>query len=280
MATTVKPPDYAREYDNGIRIEFFDGKGAARRYLISCPAEGIEQERFTSVTTITACFEKEALKYSAQKIGIEGAIALAQDGFLPSDPEAALGLMKQRGLAFWQIWGQKADWGTLAHTDLVALAAGDVPDLGQYPKQVQGFVQGISAFMADYSPKVIEAEVPVASVKHRFAGRFDWLMQIDHPFLGTGIVDLKTTEKLPKDKQRRLKPPYEEHALQVKLYDMGRQECGGEPTDFQAILRVDQSGAYDFTLSWATEEQALGAIQGYRAIQGLRSGAPKPRVIA
>ena len=278
MTTAVKVPDYVREYGD-LRIEFFDGKGSARRYLISCPSEGIDRERFTSVTTITGCFEKEALKYSAQKIGVEGAIALAADGFLPTDPDAALGEMKKRGLQFWQIWGQKADWGTLAHKDLIALAAGELVDLDKYPSQVQGFVKGISAWMADYSPKVLEAEVPVASVKHRIAGRFDWLVEIEHPFLGRGIVDLKTTEKLPKDRQRRLKPPYEEHAIQVKLYDVAAQECDYPPTDFQGILRVDQAGDFDFTISWVTEEQALGAIAGYRAISSVRSAAPKPRAV-
>lgn len=256
---------------SGIRITFEDGepdsetgKSKRRCYLVN-------GDKLPSVTTILGCLDKPGLTYGAEKVTIAGAIALAREGELPTTVEAALSRMKSRDLRFWQVWRAKADRGTVTHDDLVRLATGQEPTaLEDLRPDQRAFAQAIAGWYADERPVFDEQEVMVASAEHGFAGRHDLFGVIPriHPTAKV-LLDLKTTEKLPRDKHGNVKPPYPEHLFQLGGYELGRRECGYEPSDYQAVLRVDASGEADLFPTVVDPTAFVAVLGAYRALKGV-----------
>lgn len=255
---------------SGIEILFEDGlpdpeTGKAKRRQYLCNGE-----KLTSVTTVLACLDKAGLKYAAEKLGVEGAIELAQRGELPMNVDGALSRMKSEGLRFWQRWAAKADRGAVAHEDLVGLVTGQAtPELDSYPPDSRGMIQGVSGWVADDRPTITEAEVMVASIEHRFAGRHDLFGTL--PAYGDRrlLLDLKTTAKLPRYKGGGIKPPYPEMLLQLAGYEIARRESGYEPSDLQGVLRVDAEGAYDLFVTVVDPASFLAVLGAYNALRGV-----------
>lgn len=259
---------------SGIEILFEDGepdengKRKRRQYLVN-------GEKLPSVTSVLRILDKPGLRFAAEKLGVEGAIALAREGALPQYMPAAMAAMKARGLCHWQVWEGKSKRGQLSHEDLVALLAGKEPaDIDTVLPEERGFLRGVAAFVADYRPELIDHETMVASVEHGFAGRYDVHLRIAQ-LEGTGRVDLKTTEELPRYKDGTVKPPYPENLLQLGAYELGARESGFGVSDWQAVLRVEASGEYDFTVSWCDWEPFLAVLGAYRALKGLNADKPK-----
>jgi hypothetical protein len=114
----------------------------------------------------------------------------------------------------------------------------------------------------------------VASLEHGFSGRYDLrarLRGID----GVGLLDLKTTEELPRYKNGAVRPPYDEHLLQVEGYDIASAESGYGESDYRAVVRVDSKGEWDLTLSWAEHDDFLAALNLYKRLRGLSERAPE-----
>ena len=243
------------------------GKGKRRQYLVN-------GEKLTSVTTVLGMLDKPGLKFASEKLGVAGAIELAREGVLPLNVEGAMSAMKARGLCPWQVWGRKAERGDVTHEELVALATGgELADLDSLPEEQQGFVRGAADWYADRRPKVIQQEVMVASVKHGFAGRHDFFGEIDG-MPGRGLIDYKTTEELPRYADGTVKPPYDEHLLQLGFYEIGRVESGYEASDWQAVVRIDSTGAHDTCVSWVEPERSLAVLEAYKALKGIKETRP------
>jgi hypothetical protein len=267
---TITPSGFSICFEDGLP-DPETGKSKKRSYLVN-------DEKLPSVTTIIGMLDKPGLIWWSEKLATEGCIALAQDGGLPTDVDGALGQLTRRKLRHFQVSEQKAARGNLSHQDFVHLAAGrELPPLDAYSEDQRGFVQGVAAFLADYRPTIVQSELMVASLRHRYAGRLDL-----HATLGIttqpngmpaprglGQIDLKTHDKLPRTKpskanpEGRIKTPYPEALIQVGLYEVASRECGYDPTAWQGIVRVDAQGNYDFTVSWLGPETALALLPAY-----------------
>lgn len=266
-------PSSVQVTPSGMRIEFFDGsEGTQRKYLV-------DGQRLPSVTTVLNVLDKPALKSWAERIGVQGAIALARDGALPQDEHAALARMRERDLCWWQARDKAAGRGTLAHEDLIALVlTGEVPDLSLVPAGQRGFVRGVCAWHADTRWTVIAAEQMVASTEHGFAGRFDLRMRT--PGGDEVLADLKTTESLL-DRKGQVKAPYDESMLQLAAYELASVESGHPATAGQFVVRVDARGRHDTTRSWAQGEDFLGVLAAHRGVRALHARKPRrPRAKA
>lgn len=258
---------------SGLTITFEDGepdengKSKRRCYLV-------DGEKLVSVTTVLGCLEKPGLMYASEKLAIAGAIELAAEGELPTTVDGALSRLKSRDLRFFQQWGRKATRGTVAHEDLVRLAVGEEEprDLSEFTPDQRGFIRGVSAWYADERPQIDETEVMVASPKFGFAGRHDLFGRLPqrHP-TAKFLLDLKTVELLPRFKDKTVRPPYPENLLQLAGYELARRESGYEPSDFQGVLRVDSTGAYDFFCTVVEIDWFLAVLSAYRAVKGLPS---------
>lgn len=256
---------------NGLTITFEDGepdpetgKSKRRSYLI-------DGEKFDSVTTVLGVLDKPGLKYGAEKATMAGAIELARNGGLPQDLDRAIGRLQSEGLRFWQVWGGKARRGTVSHEDLVRLTLGqEIFDLDTFPEDQQAFIRGVSGWVADERPEILEAEVMVASKPLRVAGRHDLFGRLPrrHP-TAKFLIDLKTTDKLPRYKSGEVKPPYPEHLLQLGAYELLRRASGYEPSDYQAVLRVDAAGAHDLFVTVADPAAFVAVLECYRALKGV-----------
>jgi hypothetical protein len=263
---SITPSGISIVFEDGEPDE--DGRSKRRSYLVN-------GEKLPSVTTILGCLDKPGLKYAAEKLAVAAAIELAREGELPITVEGALSRMKARDLRFWQVWDKKADRGTLAHEDLVALATGaDLPDLDGLAPEQRGFAQGVAAWYADARPVMAEQEVMVASLAHGFAGRHDLFGQILalHP-TAKFLLDLKTTERLPRYKDGSVKPPYPEMLLQLAGYELARRESGYEASDYQAVLRVEATGSFDLFVTIVDPSLFVAVSHAYRALKGVPSKA-------
>jgi hypothetical protein len=245
-----------------------DGKSRKRSYTVN-------GSKLPSVTTVLNVLDKPGLVSWGEKIGVAGAIALAQEGKLPMNVPGAISAMQARKLRTFQAADRAAGRGTLAHEDLLAVVTGERPaKFESVPRDKWGFLRGVAAFASQHRPEALDAETMVASLEHGFSGRYDLrarLRGID----GVGLLDLKTTEELPRYKNGAVRPPYDEHLLQVEGYDIASAESGYGESDYRAVVRVDSKGEWDLTLSWAEHEDFLAALNLYKRLRGLSERAPE-----
>jgi hypothetical protein len=264
--TTTTPSGLTIVFEDGLPGP--DGKSRRRSYTVN-------GQKLPSVTTVLNCLDKPGLVIWGEKIGLAGAIALAQEGNLPAYLDAALSAMQARNLRSFQASKKAADRGTLSHEDLLAIVTGEKPaDLNGVPINQHGFLRGVAAFVSQHRPEALDAETMVASVEHGFSGRYDLrarLRGVD----GIGLLDLKTTEQLPRYKNLAVRPPYDENLLQVEGYDIASVESGYGKSDYRAIVRVDSKGDWDLTISWAAHDDFLAALRLYQHLRELSDRAPE-----
>lgn len=255
----------------------------------------VNGQKLPAVSSIVGMLDKsEGLKYWAEKIGVRGCIELARQGGLPLDEDACLGRLYQEGLRHFQVSKQKAERGRLTHEDLVAFGRGEAPrPFSEIPVEDRGFARGIASWFADFRPAVMESEQMVASVQDGFAGRPDLAATLGITRLpdgspaptGLGLVDLKTVDKFPRTTPSKtypegnLKTPYPENLFQLGLYEVARRESGYPPSEWQAVVRVDAEGRYDFYVSPLDPEVALVLLPAFEAFKSVSSKVkPKPVV--
>lgn len=260
--TTITPSGFHIVFEDGE--EAADGTKKRRKYTV-------DGDRLVSITTVLGIIDKPGLQWAAEKLTVAAAIELAREGELPLNVQGALSRMGARKLRFRQIWDSKATRGTVTHDDLVRVAAGEEPrDLDSFPRDQRAFIRGVSGWYADYRPVIEQAELMVASPANGYAGRPDLFGTLPtlHPS-AKFLIELKTTEKLPRYKSGEVKPPYPEHLIQLGGQEIARRESGYEASDFQAVLRVDAEGEFDLFVTIVKPESFLKVLDCYREVRGL-----------
>lgn len=264
---------------SGIQIVFEDGepdpdtgKSKRRQYTVN-------GDKLPSITTVCGMLDKPGLPYAAEKLTVKACLDLARGGELPTTVDGTLSRLKARDLRFYQVWQKKAERGRVSHEDLVRLCLGqETVDVRTLPADQQEFVRALSGWFADNRPRIEEAEQMSASVVHGYSGRPDifGVVPTVHPTL-KGLIEVKTTEMLPRYKGGGVKAPYPENLFQLAGQELARRESGREPSDYQAVLRVDAWGAVDLFTTVVDPESFLALLGAYRAAKGLPS---KPHDVA
>lgn len=199
----------------------------------------VNGEYFPSVTTIIDYVVPKNLSWWAMVVGVNATCALLREGMITpeTDPEHIVTAIRENRLSVYHIRDEKGEEGTAIHKAADRwVKTGEIPCLSDYPKDAQPRIRAFANFIVDVRPKVIKSEQRVASIKYRYAGTFDWLLEIEGQ---RGIVDLKTGKRIYPDSQ----------FPQLAAYEQAHVECGAEPSAFQAILHLGSDGEYNFTES-------------------------------
>ena len=235
----------------GIAVEFHldrftkDGKprqNPTRWYTVN-------GEVVPSVTQILDVLHKPALVWWGMQIGVQGCLVLMERGYEFDDDNTAedvVKLLTEHKLTVNHIRDQAATRGQSVHSALEAFARErTIPSLIAFPEEDRGYVMALARWLLDVKPEFLATEVMVGSAEHGYAGRYDLRVRLRYG--REGIVDLKTSKKVWHQSQMPQLAAYEEAAV----------ECGGEPTDFQAVLRLDKDGSYELEESCATIEDFI-----------------------
>ena len=301
MAT--RPPNKVETTPSGFEIAYWDeigldGLPQQRRYRVN-------GEKFDSISTVAGALDKYALTPAAAKLEREGLQWLVEQGvdIRGLDPAELLELMRTSGVHYDSVWEVARRRGDVAHEMLLRLLRdGKVPRLSDYPEDIRPWLSGGLKFAIDFDlieggAEILACEQMVASVEHRFAGRFDLLVR-----LGNGDVvrpDFKTVTEW-KYKQRacpercvgrdpdcpechgtnkvdaELLPPHPENLLQGEGYEIAAVESGYQPSDYRAVVRLGPDGNYDYTEVHRVEpEDFLDVLAAFRV--GRRVAAGKNR---
>lgn len=267
---------HERTTPNGTTIYFEDGlpdpetgKSKRRTYWLG---EKSTDTKVPSITTVLGVMEKDGLHYAIEKLAVSAAIELAKDGGLPLDLDEALGIIKGRELSFQQQWRAKASKGTDIHDYFERLL---VEGEGGIPTECEAFAQAILAWREVYAPQVLQSEVMVCSTRHRVAGRFDCLATI--PQLEADVrIELKSMALISRRPSGEVYPPYTEHLWQLAGQEMCALESGDPPSQLQAVLRVDEEGAYDFHVTQVEPRGFIAALRLWRALRGIPEPGDRP----
>lgn len=205
---------------DGYVLTYDDEK---HRYDLLSP--GGEKERLPSVSAIVNLYAKGK--------GFERYLwNLGRDGI---DSDAALNEAKARGTA---VHAALEAW----NLERKVLVPG-----GPHA----GYIEALRSALLDLRPEVTSAEGMVASVEHRYAGRFDFTARIKGHHV---LVDLKTSKRIN---------PLSMY-LQLEGYEVARREMGLDPTDYRLVLQVGADGSYTVGESTATAEDFLRTLESYR----------------
>lgn len=229
-----------------------------------------------SVTEVLGVLDKSAaLVWWAQRIGMQGALALMNEGLLHDDLDAMIDLLTQKKITVNHQRDKAGDRGQAVHDALESWARnGHMPDPSIYPPEQEGYVRGLVAFLRDIpSAEPVGAEVLVASAEHGYAGRYDLRLRTnaEHEVVvrqtatkvrrrplapGLLLADLKTS-----------KSAYPTHALQLAAYELASIESGYEPTEGRGVLLVSPEGHYEFKRAKAQPEDFLAVLEVWRRLQ-------------
>lgn len=202
----------------------------------------VNGEYFPSVTTIIDATVPKNLSWWAMVIGVNATTALLKEGIVSAndDPEVIVSAIRENGLSVYHIRDQRGEEGIAVHKAAEKYAkTGEIPALQDYSRDVRPKVQALANFLIDVRPRILKSEKRVASLTHKYAGTFDWYVEIEGQY---GIIDLKTGKRVYQDSQ----------FPQLAAYEQAHVECGAEPSSFQAILHLGADGSYDFLESTDT----------------------------
>jgi hypothetical protein len=294
---------YEWEPKRQYRVRFFEpeGKGAT--------PTGSELDFgwrvVPSVTTVLDCLAKGGLSWWGQEVGVEGVLELyrrdllghgalglgggaearfiainTSEGYQAATVDGVVDLLKKQKLTINHTLGKAAKRGTAVHDALEVWAkTGALPDAAMFPREEQGYVLGVAAFLWDIqSAEPVASEVMVGSLEHGFAGRYDIRFKTteEHAVVvhrtpvkgpqyavlkpGLYLADLKTSKDCyPKS-----------HWRQLEAYEGASVECGYEPTDGRGVLLVGADGTYRFIRSKATYQDFLVVLDVYHSDEGLK----------
>lgn len=177
-----------------------------------------------------------------------------------------------------------ADKGQVAH-DAFELwcREGIVPDLSIYPDETRGYIKGLLGFIETVPFEATANEVVVASLDHRYAGRYDARGHITEPVKVChhivpdsrncywsmmdpceAMLDLKTSKGV-----------YNSASRQLEAYELASIESGYDPTDVRAILHVTADGLWEIRRSFARAESFLATLADWREEQFIESERKK-----
>jgi hypothetical protein len=238
-----------------VTVEYRD---ASHRYWLHTGGERVSA---ISVTSALKVLDKPALLAWAEACGAEGAARLAAQGELVNvDPSQAISVVRINGLGMEARRDAGADRGTAVHAVLELWGREQtVPDLGDFPGEVRGYVQGLCAWLLKARPKPSAVERFVGSVTHTYAGRLDMRAEIDGRDL---IVDLKTN---PKGRV------FDEAHLQAAAYRLADVECGSPEPDGAIIVAVGEDGSFEQVECEAQAGDWLNVLATHRSMSRLRS---------
>lgn len=196
-----------------------------------------------------------------QNIGIAGVQALLDrypvTQLREADPKEVAKLLTAEKLTVNHVRDAAGDRGTAVHAAAEMYAeTGEMPDPQAYPPEQRGYVRSLCHFLTEYQPEFIQTEVVVGSAVHHYAGTFDARVKIGKR---TGLIDYKTS-----------KGTYDKQFFQLAAYELASQECGYEPTDFQAIVLLSPDGEFTdkhFEESKVTTDQWLAVLAAFKAQQ-------------
>lgn len=231
-----------------------------------------------SVTNILGVLDKPGLVWWGQRIGVEGILELIKRNRWYPEPELKLftppelaaelvAMLTEQKLTVNHQRDKAAVRGVNVHSVLEGWAPGEIVTWDQYPEHEQGYVKGLADFLLQIEDAVefgsLDMEVMVGSLEHRYAGRYDLRLTLTEPVeivtkcypkkddkvevipAGKWLIDLKTSKKA-----------HDTYQLQLQAYEKASVECGYEPTDHQAVLRVTADGQYEFVRNtdWTAED--------------------------
>lgn len=172
-------------------------RGGNRFYV-----EPVTKEKVPSVTSIVDMLPKPFLQFWAAKMVAETAVDCIGElvGLTVRDRSGAIDWLKG---APRRTTSDAADVGTEVHGYYERLARGET--LGRVHPDVAPFVRHIEEFHTRYQPRYLHIEDAVWSDRHRYAGSFDAIAEIEGEIV---IVDAKTTRS----------GVHDEVALQLSAY--------------------------------------------------------------
>lgn len=290
MTGTMQLPERNVSADGSITVDYED-----RRHRYTLNGEWVP-----SATTILGAYDKPALVGAAAKVTLEGVATLhkvAVDCTQFSDSQALADALYKEQLRHWQVWKKTANRGTFVHAVSQAwIEEGRVPTTDDVPADYRPYVQAFGNFVTAHEPESLASEVIVGSLKHGYAGRYDWKARLtkrcdvagcgcemvvpptecagrDHfgsrrgtihgdgtpcGWLPTVRIDFKTSKAL-----------YPENMAQLDLYEVAAVEMGEDQADYRAPLRLGKDGSYEFQISRLPVGGALGLVAGYKARQNV-----------
>lgn len=239
----------------GLTVEYRD---ASHRYWLHSDGNRVPA---ISVTSALKVLDKPALLSWAEAAGASGAAQLAKLGELEGVPaDEAINVVRLHKLGMDAKRDAGADRGTAVHNVLEFWAReGTVPDLGDFPAEVRGYVQGLCGWLLATAPKPSSVERFVGSVQHTFAGRMDLRATLDGRDC---ICDLKTN---PRGRV------YDEAHLQAAAYRLADVECGSPVPDGIVIVAVGEDGSFEMVEGEAEAGDFLNVLATHRSLSRLRS---------
>jgi hypothetical protein len=159
--------------------------------------------------------------------------------------------------------------GTSIHDALTLLAMDEMPEIDKYPAEDQPFVRGLCRWWLDHQPEFVAVEQIVASLTHRYAGRFDLLLR----YPGSDdlvLADLKTGKDVRPDS----------HFRQLRGYEVAWREMGGEPIDRMQIINVQPSGHVKVETAHCPDSAWLTCVAQHRANQEFLAAQKSAKVQA
>jgi hypothetical protein len=214
-----------------------NARTTSRGRVYQWPATG---ESFWSVTTILSALPKPALLPWGMRSVAEAAVAQhdrvsAMVTAAGDDPEARKAVVDWLKGEPYRQRDKAADLGSLVHARIESLILGK-PEPPAPPVAV-GFIEAFDAFVRDWRPEFLAAEMSVYNRTASYAGTLDWIARIGDV---TVLGDTKTGKDV-----------YPEAALQLCAY--ARAEFAGMPdgtegampvTDEARVLHLRSDGTY------------------------------------
>jgi hypothetical protein len=159
--------------------------------------------------------------------------------------------------------------GQAAHAQLDTLAkTGEPLDMEGQEERTRGAIRAVSKWWLQHKPNFISSEVIVCSVTNLYAGRFDFLAEVDGELV---LADLKTTD-FGRDWDHFRKHKAKSAYAQLAGYQIAYREMYGDkpqPTG-RYILRVGAEGTFDWKRDLVpemSERSFLSKLETYRADQ-------------
>jgi hypothetical protein len=266
-------PESSVSADGSIEVHYRDSDHS---YRIVKPELG----RVVSVTGVISAYDKPALVGAAANVTLDGVAALhkmASDCSPFSDSRALADALYKRELRHWQVWKKAGDRGTFVHAILQAwIEDGRVPTTDDVPDGYREYVRAFGNFVAAHQPESITSEVIVASARHSYAGRYDWVARLTvecdvadcgcHRIAeGAGASGVAMNGATVRIDHKTSKGLYPENMAQLDLYEVAAVEMGEDQADYRAPLRLGKDGSYEFQVSLLPVGASLPLVGGYRA---------------
>lgn len=228
-----------------------------------------------SVTTVNGVIDKSgALTWWGQGVGGIGTLRLQALGIDLGPVWTLLGsgadddarkelcaLLTAQKLSTNHVRDKASDRGVNVHAAFEQWADDQriTPQPVVFAEHEQGYVQGLADFLKAVTlgePTDIQAEIMVASLKRRFAGRYDLRLTLQKPVeVVTRVYPKKPpkVETIPAGRHlwdlKTSKDVYATHFLQLEAYEGASVECGYEPTDYRGVIHVTADGRYELHIN-------------------------------